>query len=133
MDAILKAGCQRIETMPASLFLGTVRYQRERKLLELAQSVTAGSRKEVSRTAAAMLLHKRNAFRFEKEVRLLWLDREAVQDGAFIEIDPVATINQVMTSPHAKLSEHQMIQAYLSGRGVESKRSALMRLPARLV
>jgi hypothetical protein len=132
-DAILRAGCQLIETTPASLFLGTVRYRREKELLKLAQTVTAGSHKEVSRTAAAMLLQKRKAFRFEKEVRLLWLDREAAQDSAFVEIDPVATINQVMTSPYATLYQHQMIRTYLNKRGVESKKSPLLRLPASLI
>lgn len=47
----------------------------------------AGAHKEVTRIAAAMLLHKRCAFKFEREVRLLWLDREGPREGFTIGID----------------------------------------------
>ncbi len=128
-DVILEAGREMIGKSSGSLFLGSVCYQREKKLRELAKHVTAGSRKEVTRTAAAMLLHKRIAFKFEQEVRLLWLDREPACDAVFVEIEPAATINQVMTSPYATQTEHRTIQAYLDKRGIESKKSALLSTP----
>ena len=47
---------------------------------KLANSNLGVPRDTKKRTAAIMLLHKRNAFNFENEVRLLWLD-EGVSGG----------------------------------------------------
>lgn len=130
VDAILSAGRGLTSGRPGAMFLGSVRYKGEKWLMELAGSVVAGGRKDVTRTAAAMLLHKRNAFRFEHEVRLLWLDREENPGGLLVEIVPSAVINQVMTSPYATPAEHQSIKTFLDQHGVESKISAVLRPPA---
>ena len=49
-------------------------------------------------------------------------------DEIFIDIDPVKTISQVMTSPYAKWKEHMAIKKYVEKLGIESKQSAVMRV-----
>jgi hypothetical protein len=51
--------------------------------------------------AANTLLRKPNAFRFEKEVRTLWLDREPQGSALFLAIEAKSVVQQVMCSPHA--------------------------------
>ena len=78
-----------------------------------------------------MLLYKRNAFQFENEVRLLWLDKGVSQCEFLIDIDPGSTISQVMTSPYAEWTQHKAIKKYVEKLGIESKKSAVMREPAK--
>lgn len=130
--AILDAGRALIKRRAGALYLGKVRYQGQLRLLEAARSIRSGSAKDVTRTAASMLLHKRNAFKFENEIRLLWLDRQSVQDAVFIEIDPAAVIGQVMTSPYASQNEHMEIKSFVETHRVESKRSAILGEPPRI-
>lgn len=129
LRSILDAGRNLIGGNAGTLYLGKVRYRGQQRLLEAAGSITSGSAKAVTRTAASMLLHKRNAFKFENEIRLLWLDRQSLRDAFFIEIDPAAVISQVMTSPYASQNEHVEIKTFVEKYGVESKRSAILQAP----
>ena len=126
VDALVEAGRELISRLPGSLFLGRVHYRREQQLLALAQSVITRKCKEVTRMAAGMLLQKRTAFRFEREVRLLWLSREPAEPAATINIDTPAVITQVMTTPYASLAQHRSIKSYVERYGIEVKRSAVM-------
>jgi hypothetical protein len=83
-----------------SFFAGKVCYEREEDLRRRASSVQAGQVKEVTRAAASLLLRKRDAFRFEKEVRALWLDREPQGTALYLPIDAKSVVKQVMCSPH---------------------------------
>jgi hypothetical protein len=71
VETILAAGRSLIENKPGSLFLGTVHYARQKKLFNLAQGVVTSAHKEISLTASALLLQKRNAFRFAPCVRVV--------------------------------------------------------------
>jgi hypothetical protein len=125
----LLAACAATLTARAgSFYLGTVRYDRESSLLAEAHSVAAGARKEVTRTAASMLIRKRIAFAFEHEVRLLWLERAAATDAIYVDIDPAALIDQVMISPYAA-AEAPTIRAAFRVHGVPVKQSGVMRAP----
>src|SRR5437016_5598608 len=106
VKAILDAGCELIKRDPGSFFLGNVRYVRQKLLHQLAQTVLGRRHKDVSFIASGLLLQKRNAFCFEKEVRLLWLDRAGRRDKQLLPIDTRAAITQVMTSPFASEQEH---------------------------
>jgi len=64
------------------------------------QSLQAGEMKEVTRAAANLLLRKRQALRFEKEVRALWFDGEPQNTALFLPIDAKSVVRQVMCSPH---------------------------------
>jgi hypothetical protein len=98
---ILAAASALAEQRPGSFFTGKICYEREVELRQRAKSVQAGELKEVTRAAANLLLRKRNAFRFEKEVRAFWLDREPQNTALFLPIDAKSVVKQVMCSPHA--------------------------------
>jgi hypothetical protein len=97
---LLAAANTLAERRAGSFFAGKVCYEREEDLRRRASSVPAGEKKEVTRAAASLLLHKRNAFRFEKEVRALWLDREPQNTALYLPIDAKSVVKQVMCSPH---------------------------------
>ncbi|MHA1559241.1 MAG: hypothetical protein ACTSWI_01030, partial [Alphaproteobacteria bacterium] len=65
-----------------------------------------------------MLLQKRLAFEFESEVRLLWVERAALREAAFIDIDPTAVIDQIRISPHASKDEIKDIKSALGAGGI---------------
>lgn len=127
--SLLKAVRQHLHTAGGSWFLGAVRYQATARLRELARQVNDRKHKEVARTAATMLLHKRRAFSFEKEVRLLFLDRAPPRDEIFLPIDPKAIISQVMTSPYATPEQHEMVRDDLGRYGIKPLRSLVLSAP----
>lgn len=132
IQSIQRASYQAIADTPASVFLGAVNYKRQDDLLRNARHVSSASLKEVSHKAAEFLLMKRNAFRFEREVRLLWLDRaNNHSQERFVPIDPKHDICQVMMSPHATMEQSALIrQEWLRlGVGVPLVRSGILRAP----
>lgn len=129
IDGILNAGAHLIGNSVGSLYLGKVRYKKTDELHQLATSVAAGKHKDVTRTAAAMLLQKRIAFKFENEVRLLWLDKGSPREGCYIEINPPEIISQFITSPYVEAAEHRKIKDYVEGFEIPCKRSLIMTEP----
>jgi len=97
---ILAAASALAVQRSGSFFTGKVCYEREEELWRRAKSLRAGETKEVTRMAANSLLRKRNAFRFEKEVRTLWLDREPQNTALFLPVEAKSVVKQVMCSPH---------------------------------
>ena len=126
--ALLAACGYSLAARAGSFYLGTVRYDSEAVLLAQARAVMAGARKEVTRTAATMLIRKRIAFAFEHEVRLLWLERGAPADAFHLKIDPASVIDQIMISPYAA-KEAADIRAAFAPHGVPVKHSQIMRAP----
>jgi hypothetical protein len=125
---LLVACRSTLASRAGAFFLGTVRYAPESSLLAEARSVAAGARKEVTRSAATMLVRKRIAFAFEHEVRLLWLERATPVDAFYVDIDPTALIDQVMISPYAD-AEASTIRAAFRPHRVSVKQSGIMRAP----
>jgi len=121
---ILTAANTLAQQRPGSFFTGKVCYEREEELLHRAKSVQAGEMKEVTRAAANLLLRKRYAFRFEKEVRALWLDREPQNTALFLPIDAKSVVRQVMCSPHVHPDQrariHQEFQERFEVKVVDS-------------
>jgi hypothetical protein len=118
-DILAAAGALAAER-PGFFFTGKVCYEREEKLSKLASSAPAGEMKQVPRAAANLLMRKRNAFRFEKEVRTLWLDREPQRTALFLPIDAKSVVRQVMCSPHAHPDQKAKIREEFNTRfGVE--------------
>ena len=97
---ILAAASTLAQLRPGSFYAGKVCYEREEKLWQRASSMPAGEMKEPTRAAANLMLRKRNDFRFEKEVRVLWLDRESQSTALYLPIDAKSVVKQVMCSPH---------------------------------
>lgn len=87
-------------------FVGKVLYLRDKPLLDFANKVFADGLDPVA--LAKTLLVKRNAFTHEKEVRLLYLEKEdrPEQDVFRYSIDPHAMIDQIMIDP--RLSKHKV-------------------------
>jgi hypothetical protein len=106
---ILAAAGTLAQQRPGSFFTGKVCYEREEELQQRATSLQAGEMKEVTRAAANLLLRKRNAFRFETEVRALWFDREPQNTALFLPIDAKSVVRQVMCSPHAHRDQRAKI------------------------
>jgi hypothetical protein len=97
---ILSAARSFADQRPGAFFAGEVCYEHEEELRQRAKSLQAGPVKEPARTAANLLLRKRKAFRFEKEVRTFWLDSEPQNTALFLPIEPKSVVRQVMCSPH---------------------------------
>ena len=129
IKSIPGAGKNSAEQKTGELYLGKIRYCETKKVEKIGNIKTSFTQETSKQTAATMLLHKRNAFKFENEVRLLWLDEGAPEDEFFIDIKPRNTISQVMTSPYAEWKEHVAIKKYVEKLGIESKKSAVMRGP----
>ncbi|ESX84908.1 hypothetical protein [Mesorhizobium sp. LSHC412B00] len=87
------------------------------------------AKKEVTRMAATMLLHKRRAFKFEDEVRLLWLDKQALREGVYIDIKAKTFIDQVMITPHASPAETVNIKREMKPFGVPCLSSGVLKSP----
>jgi hypothetical protein len=117
---ILAAARALAEQRPGTFFAGKVCYEREEELWRRAKSALAADVKEVSRMAANLLLRKRNALRFEKEVRTLWLDREPKNTALFLPIDAKSVVRQVMCSPHVHPDQRAKIHQEFKERfGIE--------------
>lgn len=110
-------------------FLGVVRYARTKTLHELARDIQGGLHKEVSRTAADMLMLKRNAFRFEKEVRLLYLERGNPKDEIFLPFPDASRLLKVMISPYATASQASRVRAQAGRYGFDAKQSKVLEAP----
>ena len=128
---LLGAGENSARRKTGELYLGKLRYCQTKRLEELSSCKLHFQHDAPKRIAATMLLYKRNAFKFENEVRLLWLDEGDPAGEFFIDIEPGNTISQVMTSPYAKWKEHLVIKDCVENLGIESKKSAVMRGPVR--
>jgi hypothetical protein len=113
-----------------TFFTGKVCYEPEEDLLRRASSVRTGEMKDVARAAANLLLRRRNAFRFEKEVRTLWLDREPQNTALFLPIDAKSVVRQVMCSPYAHPEQRAKIHQEFKERfGVEVIDSGILQPP----
>jgi len=92
--------------------------------------VRGGEVKEATRTLANLLLRKRNAFRFEKEIRALWLDGEPAKTALFVPIDPKTVVRQVMCSPYAHPDQRKRIhEEFMDRFGVEVIDSEILHTP----
>jgi hypothetical protein len=83
-------------------FIGKVRYLRDKELLDFANNVFARGLDPVP--LASTLLVKRKAFVHEREVRLLYLEKDdsGTSDLFPYSVDPHALIEQVMIDPRLR-------------------------------
>ena len=77
IGAVLRASTDSVTKAHGKLYLGKIRYCKTERMEKFKLGASNQGPKNGRHTAARLLLCKRNAFRFENEVRLLWLD-----DGA---------------------------------------------------
>lgn len=85
-------------------FIGKVLYLGDKKLVEFGNNVFRDGLS--SRALAETLLVKRVAFRHEREVRLLYFEKEKAQKDIYTyPVDPHALIDQVMLDPRLLRAE----------------------------
>lgn len=113
---------------PGRLYLGDVRYRRTKDLAAMAKEFRENHPKPVSRKAADLLMQKRMAFAFEREVRLLWLDKQTEKDAIWISL-PAGTITQLMISPYVDQQATRAIRQFCDAKGIEVLRSLLLEPP----
>ncbi len=89
-----------VDATPAKVFIGRVRYCASEELKQAARRMREGYTKEVASEAANGLHMKRNAFKFEQEVRVLWIENDRPpREHKKVAIDPLLLIEQVMIGP----------------------------------
>ncbi len=92
----------------AKVFVAPVGYVTTKELLRHRSSLVT-TPAEVAREAAHALTYKRLGFRYEKEVRILWIDRSPDSDSRRIPVDPGSLIDEVMIGP---VPEDQQARAH---------------------
>ena len=125
---ILAAAGTLAEGRAGSFFTGQVSYEPEEQLWRRAKQ--AGEMKGAARAAANLLLRKRRALRFEREVRTLWLDSEPQNTALFVPIDAKTVVRQVMCSPYAHPDQRAKIRQEFDERfGVQVLDSKILHSP----
>lgn len=124
------------ESKNTQCFIGKVKYLRNKKLLEFANTILTGLPK--STQFAQTLLVKRPAFIHEKEIRLIYFDKDnTVKSDVFgYKFDPHTLIEQIMIDPRMTkdeaLSTKVKIRKATSYKGI-IKRSLLYAPPENMV
>ncbi|WP_374562559.1 hypothetical protein [Ideonella sp.] len=117
-------------------YIGRVRYpKRSAELTRIAVRLRDGGHPQIANSAANALYTKRYAYRFEDEVRVLWIDRSKRRDLHEIPIQPMSFIDQVMIGPTKSEAHVAAIAGKLLDRGFPSDRireSGLYRRPREL-
>jgi hypothetical protein len=110
-----------VDVTPAKVFIGRVRYCSPDALEAAAKRMRDGGGKEVASEAANGLHMKRNAFRFEQEVRVLWIDKDKPRDSTCVPIDPLSLLDQVMIGPSKERSKVDEARAMVMELGVPQR------------
>ena len=124
--ALLRAALDLKEVKTGTVYLGRVRYRRQKHLIACAERL----QEEPWRTEQAianLLFHKRNAFRFENEVRLLWLGGGWDQTSLSLDIQSKSAITQVMISPYTKVDTCNRIRAVLNKWDIPCVQSGILK------
>jgi hypothetical protein len=127
-DAISAALAHSGNRKDAAYYLGRVKYCQLAEIRQLSANYKSGQIKEVSKQAAALLFHKRRAFDFEQEVRLLRLDRGPAKNLIEIPFDP-SSVAQVMITPYATALERTEIKNSFRKFGVTTITSGVLMAP----
>jgi hypothetical protein len=98
-------------------FMGRVRYCPIAQLVDTASKMRRADDNPAP-TAATGLHMKRRAYKFEDEVRLLWIDRKPKRDGHGIAFDPTALFDQVMIGPTKDESRYLEVESMLVDLGI---------------
>jgi len=125
VQSILHAALGWRDNRAGTFYLGRVHYCRQNRL----NAITEWQQEEAMRTKQAianLLFCKRNAFRFENEVRFLWLGSAREQSSVYLDVQPKRAITQVMISPYVTRVVGHRIRACLKEWGVPCKQSGVM-------
>lgn len=97
-------------------YIGKVEYLPNRQLMRFADTIFSGIPQSTS--FAKTLLVKRPAFRHEKEVRLIYMDKDkSLQDKLFrYPIDPHSLIDQIMIDPRLTQAEADNLKSQIKSK-----------------
>ena len=126
VHAILSAAQASRAVRTGTIYLGQVRYRRQKHLTRLAASMR-NKGEGGDPTLANLFFQKRKAYRFEKEVRLLWLDGNGDPTSRSMEIEPKNLITQVMISPYTEKHKCDRIRAWSSDWNVPCVHSGILK------
>jgi len=98
-------------------FMGRVRYCPIGQLIDAATKMRSVD-DNAAPTAATGLHMKRQAYAFEDEVRMLWIDRKPKRDGHAISFDPLELFDQVMIGPTTDHDRILEVEAKLVSLGI---------------
>jgi hypothetical protein len=127
------------DRVSANVFIGKVCYLRNKKLMTFANKVFRGADSQAIRTFATTLLVKRPAFRHEREIRLLFFQRDEAKnkDQLFsYDVDPCTFVDQIMLDPRMSKEDAGVLRNKIvneTGFTGAIKRSLLYAPPPKLV
>jgi hypothetical protein len=104
-------------------FIGKVSYCPMDQLAETSGKLSRAEEKRVARVGAEALLMKRLAFEFEREVRLLWIDKATTGSprGFGLAFDPNQLFDQIMIGPSKSSAAVKEVQRELVAMKVEDR------------
>ena len=126
VQAILHAAQALNAVGTGTIYLGRVRYRRQRQLTQLA-ALMRNERAPARQAIADLFFKKRRAYRFEREVRLLWLDTDGNHSSRSVDIEPKTMITQVMISPYARSGMCDRIRTYVNKWNVDCVQSEILK------
>lgn len=116
--SLLSAEIDRIE---ATVFIGNVFYSPEAAIKSKAELLRLTS-SDVVRDAASALNLKRLAFKFEQEVRVLWIDQLGKRSAQVIDFDPLSLIDAVMIGPTLDVDAGKRLKSILVPLGLPAEK-----------
>jgi len=87
-----------IRNFETKVFMAPVGYTTTAELLRYRSSLTTEPA-EIAREAAHALTYKRLSFRFEKEVRVIWVDQVLGGGSRLVPLAPTSVIEEIMIGP----------------------------------
>lgn len=118
-----------------SAFIGKVKYETTKVLLEMLNDETRMSSKVYDKSGwgqASTFYFKRIAFKHEREVRIMWFERENSNSDFFkFEIEPNELFDQIVFDPQMKKSVYKRQKEELKSWGYDKSvfQSGLYKVP----
>lgn len=122
---------REVDKVEGKAFIGNVYYCRTSEI-ETEGCRLASIAEQVARNAARGLHLKRYGFWYEKEIRVLWVDRNDNLESRTIAFNPVSLIEGVMIGPTLDIPAAKRVKAEVVGMGIPKdrvRRSLIYRIP----
>jgi hypothetical protein len=120
-----------VDPLKTKVFIGEVGYCSTDKIKSAAAELR-NSAKQVAPEVATALHLKRIAFWFEREVRVLWIERGQAREAFLLDFPAATLVDSFMIGPTLDVAAGKALKAALVGRGVPQqniKRSLIYGTP----
>lgn len=135
LDRLVTHLASEIQHCEAKVFVGEVGYCKTAKMVAAAANLRSGS-KEVACEVALGLHLKRAAFSFEREVRVLWIERGRPHESLLLNFPLAVLVDSFMIGPTLDVSGGKALKEELVTRGISResvKRSLIYGSPRALL